>query len=337
MKHVIWTESRERRLPFFLAMEEWIAANMPPGEWFFTWRVKPTVIFGRNQEPDKEVDLEYCREKGIEVYRRKSGGGCVYADMDNVMMSFVSSIGSGADVASRFSHYTELLAAMLRGLGLDARATGRNDVTIADRKVSGNAFYHLPGGKCISHGTMLFSTDMSNILRAITPSRAKLESNKVKSVASRITTISEHLPDMKIEDFVKYAEESLTDGAVTLSPSQISEVEEIERGYYEPAWLWSGGTRGPLHARGRLEGVGEVAVYTSLDHGHVASLEIHGDFFAKDDPDLICRALTGRRFDCEDFESALKGLPLGSIIEGLTDEALLALVFGDKTTADTLT
>ncbi len=158
----------------------------------------PTVIFGRNQNIEAEVDIDYCRRNGIGFYRRKSGGGCVYADMDNIMMSYITA--SGDDVQTIFSRYTSMIAGMLSSLGLEASATGRNDVYIGTRKVSGNAFYRLPG-RSIVHGTMLFSTDMGHMLRAITPSRSKMESKQVQSVAAHVTTISEHLPELNIDDF----------------------------------------------------------------------------------------------------------------------------------------
>lgn len=83
MKYIVLPDSKCRKLPFYLAMEEYVANTMPYDS-FFMWQVKPTVIFGRNQVMENEVNLSYCREHGIEVYRRKSGGGCVYADMDNI-------------------------------------------------------------------------------------------------------------------------------------------------------------------------------------------------------------------------------------------------------------
>lgn len=86
MKYLKLPDDKVRRLTFYLAMEELAAQLLKEDksidELFFTWRVKPTVIFGRNQLFDSEVNVKYCEDNGIEYYRRKSGGGCVYADMD---------------------------------------------------------------------------------------------------------------------------------------------------------------------------------------------------------------------------------------------------------------
>ena len=140
-----------RRLPFYLATEEYVACKFDSPEYFFMWQVNPTVIFGRNQLIEAEVNLEYCRSHGIETYRRKSGGGCVFADMSNIMFSYIT---TDTTVRLTFDKYMRIVAHTLRRLGVNAEASGRNDIMIDGRKVSGNAFYHKPG-RSIVHGTML--------------------------------------------------------------------------------------------------------------------------------------------------------------------------------------
>ena len=127
---------KPRPLPFYLAMEEHLARNYPGGEYFFMWQVEPTVIFGRCQNPFAEVNLDFCRREGIQTYRRKSGGGCVFADMNNIMFSHIT---TSEEVTSTFGRYCRMVADTLRALGLDATTTGRNDILIGDRKVRGTA------------------------------------------------------------------------------------------------------------------------------------------------------------------------------------------------------
>ena len=122
-------------------MEEYIARNLDKGEYFFMWQVDPTVIFGRNQLIQNEVNIEYCRQHNIQTYRRKSGGGCVYADMTNIMFSYIT---PDENVSLTFSRYIDMVSEMLRKLGIPAETSGRNDIMIEGRKVSGNAFYHIP-------------------------------------------------------------------------------------------------------------------------------------------------------------------------------------------------
>lgn len=320
--------NRIRPLPFYLTMEEWLAKENPVGEedasYFFMWQVRPTVIFGRNQQIEKEVNIDYCRRKGIEFYRRKSGGGCVYADMDNIMFSYIT---PSLSVETTFSAYTHRVAEMLRSLGLNAEAGGRNDVMINGRKVSGNAFYHIPG-KGIVHGTMLYSTDMENMLNAITPSRSKLESKKVKSVASHITTISEHLPELNIEKFKEKAARFMATTELTLTESDIEEIEEMSLPYFTERWIY-GHTKGNiLSAPRRIEGAGEFAVILKSDaEGKVSDLNLQGDYFLLQDADsLLFEPLRGIPCDRQSLRQALTGIDVSQIIRGLTNENFIKLV-----------
>ena len=122
------------RLSFYLAMEEYVARQLNDSDdLFFLWQVQPSVIFGRNQIIENEVNLDYCRAHNIQFFRRKSGGGCVYADMSNVMMSYIT---RSDEVVTTFSHYMQMVCEMLRDLGLAATSTQNNDVLIDGRKVA---------------------------------------------------------------------------------------------------------------------------------------------------------------------------------------------------------
>ena len=223
-----------RRLSFYLAMEEYAARQLNNGDdLFFQWQVQPSVIFGRNQVIENEVNLDYCREYGIQFFRRKSGGGCVYADMSNVMMSYIT---RSDEVQTTFREYMDMVCGMLRELGLEATSTEHNDVLIGGRKVSGNAFYHKPGYSIV-HGTMLFDTDMEHMLRAITPPQQKLDKHGVQSVRQRITLLKEHT-DLTIEEFKKFAVEKLCDKEYQLTTEDVKNIETIEQEYLNTKFIY---------------------------------------------------------------------------------------------------
>lgn len=331
MKRIVLQAGSGRRLPFYLAAEEWVARNLPAADYFFLWRVAPTVICGRNQDMAAEVNLPYCREHGIDVVRRRSGGGCVYADMNNWMISYIT--GSG-QVETTFSRFTSTVARMLQSLGLDAAATGRNDILIGGRKVSGNAFYHLPG-RAIAHGTMLHRIDRTTLSQAITPSRAKIQSKAVQSVESRVTSLSEEGLDMSVEEFGRYAERFLSagDGDVVLSPDDICGICEIERGYYDPAFLPGRHATPDSDSRGsdivrrrRIEGVGEFSVGIGLDGGTVRSIVLSGDYFVTGDTDAITAPLLGLPYSRPALCEAVSRLRPEAVIAGLNRRELLSLL-----------
>ncbi|MBQ4286379.1 MAG: lipoate--protein ligase family protein [Bacteroidales bacterium] len=229
-------DAKKRGLAFYLAMEEYLAARKDTPECFFLWQVAPTVIIGRNQDLEAEVNLPYCKEHAVDIVRRKSGGGCVYADEGNLMVSYIiPGPGAALDLLTGF---VSRMAEALRSLGLDAVPSGRNDVLVAGKKVSGNAFFKLPS--CgIAHGTMLYDSDLEAITAAITPSREKLSSKGIKSVRERVTNISEQMRVAGLEAFPDTAAfaEYLAghfragDGTLLLEQSQILEIQEIEKAY----------------------------------------------------------------------------------------------------------
>ena len=318
-------EGTPRVLSFYLAAEEWLARNTAGGL-FFMWRVDPTVICGRNQVVDLEVDLPYCRAAGIAVCRRKSGGGCVYADRSNIMFSHIADT---ADVATTFGAYTGRVAAMLRALGLDAGATARNDVLVGDRKVSGNAFYNLPGlRRCVVHGTMLFDSDPVVMARAITPSRAKLQSKGVVSAAARVTTLRAHLPGLSIEAFMAHARSFMCPGGeYPLPPSALPEIEALERQLSSPQWIYRKTSAAGGHRSRRIEGVGEFQVWLDARDGVIADIDIAGDFFLLSDLDSgLLAPLRGVSLQPDAIAAALESTPPETVVRGLTMPLLLDIL-----------
>ncbi|MBO5941993.1 MAG: lipoate--protein ligase family protein [Bacteroidales bacterium] len=231
MKHVILPDDVRRSLAFYLAMEEFVAREIE-GEAFFVWRVEPTVIFGRNQVLENEVNLEYCREHGVDIVRRKSGGGCVYSDLGNIMVSYVSRRG---DVSEVFDRYMTALTEALRALGVPAEKSGRNDILVEGRKVSGNAFHQLPD-RSIVHGTLLYSTDLEALTEAIRPPVEKLQRHGVESVRQRVMNLSEYValmtdPDDALkspEALEKYLVRYFTDGEIHLDENDLGVIARSE-------------------------------------------------------------------------------------------------------------
>lgn len=226
MRYILLPEEKERRLSFYLAMEEYVARHVDEPECFFMWQVAPSVIFGRNQVVENEVNVPYCQLHGIQMYRRKSGGGCVYADKGNVMLSYVC---DGDNVGFTFNKFINMLLLVLRRMGVEAISTSHNDVMVGDRKVCGTAFYHLPG-RNIVHSTFLYDTEMEHMLNAITPSREKLQRKGVESVRQRITLLKDYI-DMELEDVKTLIRTTLCDGERMLTPSEVAGIEQLEEKY----------------------------------------------------------------------------------------------------------
>lgn len=153
----------------------------------FTWVVAPTVIYGRHQSAEAEVNENYCREHGIAVVQRKSGGGCVYADEGNLMISFVSPSTHSEQV---FADFLTIIAQALQAKGLPAVTTAHNDILVEGRKVSGCACFTSPTGTIV-HGTLLYNVNLEAMLCALTPGTDKLAKHGVASVRQRVANLKE--------------------------------------------------------------------------------------------------------------------------------------------------
>ena len=223
MKYIALPTNEPRRLSFYLAMEEYVARNLNEPDCFFMWQVEPSVIYGRNQVVENEVNLAYCREHGIHVYHRKSGGGCVYADMDNLMLSMIT---DGDNVGFTFNRFVTMVQLVLHKMGIEATSTTHNDIMIGDKKVCGTAFYQLPG-RSIVHSTMLYDTNMEHMLNAITPGPEKLEKKGIQSVRQRITFLKDYTT-LSLDEIKTLIRQTLCDGEVMLTNQQIKDIEQIE-------------------------------------------------------------------------------------------------------------
>lgn len=229
MKNIVLPDNKERSLVFYLAMEDFAAKSIE-GDSFFVWRVAPTVIIGRNQDLEAEVNMEFCRKHDVRVVRRKSGGGCVYSDMGNVMVSYISRRG---DVSEIFERYLDAMADCLGSFGVEAIKSGRNDILVQGRKVSGNAFHQLPD-RSIVHGTLLYDTDFDALEESIRPPVEKLERHGVASVRQRVENLRTFLDPAAIPS-VEALEDAVVayfcDEEVILSDEDIARIEEMAAGY----------------------------------------------------------------------------------------------------------
>lgn len=225
-------DCKVRNLSFYLAMEEYVARSGDTADSFFMWQVEPSVIFGRNQMVGNEVNVEYCRRNNISMYRRKSGGGCVYADMDNIMLSFVT---DGQNVGFAFNRFMGMMLLVLRRLGVEAVGTSRNDVMIGDRKISGTACYSV-AGRNIVHATLLYDTNMQHITQAITPGPEKLQAKGIQSVRQRVTLLKDHV-SLSLDEVKTLIRRTLCDSSRMLTDADVAAIEQLERQYLSSEFI----------------------------------------------------------------------------------------------------
>lgn len=167
----------------------------------YLWQNAHTVVVGRNQNPWAECRLDLLESEGGKLARRSTGGGAVYHDLGNLNYSFILP-------RKRYNMERQLAVILgaLRGLGLDAEFSGRNDLVIGGRKFSGNA-YQLTRDKGLHHGTLLFSADMAMLSRYLNVDPEKLRTKGVASVASRVMNLRDASPGLTLADLQDALEE----------------------------------------------------------------------------------------------------------------------------------
>eukprot|EP00767_Chilomastix_cuspidata_P002135 gnl/Chilomastix_cuspidata/2260.p1 GENE.gnl/Chilomastix_cuspidata/2260~~gnl/Chilomastix_cuspidata/2260.p1 ORF type:complete len:357 (-),score=114.80 gnl/Chilomastix_cuspidata/2260:84-1154(-) len=304
-----------------LSTEEFLLDNLPVerGPTLYLWRNEPVVVIGRNQNPHSECDIQAMKEDGVHLARRKSGGGAVYHDLGNTNFTIVNS-KKGMDVASNL----EFICSALARLGVAAEPSGRNDITVGGRKVSGSAFRFLPE-RAFHHGTLMTSVDLDAIPRYLTPPRQKLEAKGVASVRARVANLSEYAPvdAAAVEGAIIDAFEALhgPSDAHRFSEAELRATDFIGKTAHElvqPAWVLG---NIPSYGVSRTERFDWGTVEVALEFGNVGGTfivkdaAVHSDALFTAGVACVPNLLRGRELSRSEFEATLlraQDLPLGT-------------------------
>ena len=313
------------QLPFYFAIEEYVARHYTDDDYFMGWRVNPTVMLGRNQLIDNEVNTDYCKEHKIDIFRRKSGGGCIYADKGCIQFSYIS---RAVNANEAFAAYMQRMADLLKGLKIDAQLSGRNDILIDGTKVSGCAFYQL-SNRSVLHNSLLFDTQLDHLSNALTPAKEKLQSKGVASVRQRVTNVATYtlLDILAFMDYIR--QEMCGTEVLELTEEDMKEVAEIEKELASDDFVYGKNPKYSLVRKHRFEGVGTLEAHIELKNNIIGSINMVGDYFLLGDIDHdFLSLLKGCEFTREAVEDRLEDIDLSTIIRGLKQRLFLRLLFG---------
>lgn len=326
MEQIHYLETGSTDPAYNLAFEEYVLTNRRSGDYLILWQNDNTVVVGQNQNAAAEIDRAFVEEHGIHVVRRTTGGGAVYHDMGNLNYSFITD-EKGSEL--RLERFTAPVVDALQALGLDAEASGRNDILVEGRKVSGTAQRVLKQ-RILHHGTLLFDSDPNMVAGALRVDPEKFRSKGRKSVQSRIGNIRAFLKqDMTLPEFWAHLRRTLGNSAETeqLSEEELRAVRRLKEEKYD-TWEWTYG-RSPRYnytARRRWTG-GGLEVCAEVSGGLVEEITFYGDFMARCGMEDVTRALTGCPFRAEAFAARLDALELPLYFGSITKEEILQTVF----------
>ena len=317
--------------PYFnMAFDEYCLNSLSIDEpVFFLWQNRPSVIMGFNQEVNTEVNLEYLRQNDIALVRRVTGGGAVYHDLGNLNYTIV---GRSEDLERDYPEYAGLMMKALQKLGVPATLSGRNDILVDGKKVSGFA-KRVCKNRLMVHGTLMFDVNLEVLTQALCPPATKLQSKGIASVRSRVTNLCEHLPHIAdIQAFSQQLEAILscqyTDKEYKLSKEELDSIQQVaDEKFSQWEWTYGRSPKAMLTHSARLK-CGRVEVHLTLAENRIASCRFGGDFLGNLPVTEVESALKGVIYDTENISQCLSSIGIQQYFDQVEPEELARLMIG---------
>lgn len=317
---------------FNLAVEEYFLKKLDlKDDIMILWINKPTIVIGKNQNAFSELNLNYVKENNINVVRRLSGGGAVYHDLGNLNFTIIKTDASLQK--NDFYFFTSPLIQCLKELGVDAVFSGRNDVLVDGKKISGNAQYFYKD-KVLHHGTLLFNSDLSVLTKALAPRKIKLISKGISSVRSRVGTILDSLPvSMTIDNFKKSLEQSFEKAYgedlhdYYLTEKDIKYINDLADKKYR-TWEWN--YREPPDMKLWSEkkfASGTFSLYMEVKNGKIQDFHLYGDYFEIRPVEELERNFLGISLSITEISKVLNTIDCLMYIKNFSNDDLIDLIF----------
>ncbi len=312
---------------FNLALEELLVKECNE-EIFFLWQNAPAVIIGRNQNTLAEINSDFIREHKINVTRRNTGGGAVYHDLGNINYSYIVNYQPGKDID--FSVFAIPVIKTLAQIGITAEFSGRNDILIDGRKISGSAQSRI-GARILFHGTLLFDSNIDDIVNALNVSGVKISGKGIASVRSRVTNIKEHLPQqLDVKEFINLIsgylrrEFNITEDYIV--PAEIlQQAEKLADSKYR-TWEWNYGNS-PIfnYEKSSKFAGGSVTLHLEIQKGKITNIRFSGDFFSRQEVSSLEKAFINAEISSANINSILANFDIPELFINITPDEIKSL------------
>ncbi len=313
-----------------IAAEEYLLNNMEE-HIFLLYINAPCIIIGKNQNTYSEINQNYVRQHHLPVVRRMSGGGAVYHDLGNLNFCFIAD-NKGKEIDVVFREYTRPVLDVLHNLGVPAEFTGRNDLSVNEKKISGNAQYYT-SSKVLHHGTLLYDSDIPSLAAALNVSEEKFVDKAVKSVRSRVGNIVDYLDKpLSIREFSKLITNHVMNTfsdcqAYSLTKKDINSIKSLaEEKYATHEWNYNAFSEFTYKNNFKCTG-GNVELRLNLKDGIIKNINIYGDFFGKKDIKELENLLKDTSYDFSVIEKKLSSIDPDDYISGLSLPLFMEKIF----------
>ena len=314
---------------FNMAFDEYALEQLPLDEpLFFLWQNRSAVIIGLNQNAYAEVDIDYLHQHDIALARRITGGGAVYHDLGNLNYTIV---GRSSDIERDYPEYAQHMLHALQALGVQAELSGRNDILVDGRKVSGYA-KRVYKDRLMVHGTLMYDVDLDQLTRVLTPPTNKLKSKGIASVRSRVLNLREHLPQFADIDALTQALEchlsrQYQDEEYMLTEEQLAEIRTTaEIKFAKSSWIYGRSPNNSFCYSKRLP-CGNVAVHMDIKKGVITQCSITGDFLGNNPIGNIENLLQACFYERTSLQQRLASLSIQDYLDNTDNETFINLLF----------
>ena len=302
-----------------MSFDEYCLEQYPSNDvFFYLWRNRPSVIVGANQNVYTEVNLAFLEANGILLARRVTGGGAVYHDRQNLNYTIIGRDASPQPVVDA-----------LRALGVPAELTGRNDIFVDGRKVSGYA-RRLWRDRQIIHGTLMYDVDLDTLARVLDVPGSKLAVKGIASVKSRVANLKDFLPQFRGLDELQAALQEILaagDAGLPFDAERRAAVQRLSDAKFSTwDWIYGQSREADLVRSGKLA-CGTVEARLCLDCGVLTAVAFGGDFLGALPAAQLAQRLAGVRFERAALRETLDAAEVEKYFDGVSAEDLTALLF----------
>ncbi|SKC65185.1 lipoate-protein ligase A [Bacteroidales bacterium WCE2004] len=302
-----------------MSFDEYCLEQYPSDDsFFYLWRNRPSVIIGLNQNAYSEVNLGYLQAHDIRLARRVTGGGAVYHDLQNLNYTIIGRDASPQPVVDA-----------LRSLGVPAELTGRNDIFVDGRKVSGYA-RRLWRDRQIIHGTLMYDVDLDTLARVLDVPGSKMAVKGIASVKSRVANLKDFLPQFRGLDELQAALQEILaagDAGLPFDAERRAAVQRLSDAKFSTwDWIYGQSREADLVRSGKLA-CGTVEARLCLDRGVLTAVAFGGDFLGALPAAQLAQRLAGVRFERAALRETLDAAEVEKYFDGVSAEDLTALLF----------